>query len=349
MVKKLDILFALGRPFSPLYGSAMKVREQLYKKGLFRSHTLSVPVISIGNLVLGGTGKTPTVQHIAKLLSDAGKSPAIISRGYGGSARNKINIVSDGKTQQLSADAAGDEPYMLAQSLKHIPVLTGTRRIFPCRHAVNTYGSDILILDDGFQHLAVQRDIDLVLFDATYLAGNSRIFPGGPLREPVSSLSRCHAFIITGILDNNTERAERFRELLKVRYPGKPIFFARHEKAKILHGNGRELENVSGLKCYGFCGIANPARFSESLKRLNIELTGVYHLKDHTTYTQKLIEKLSSLAFADRADCFITTQKDYVKLQNLKLSLPIFILDHGYCIEDSFISYLLEKISEFGR
>ncbi len=166
MLKKLNILFTLGRPFSPLYGAAMQAREKLYRSGTLKSHSLPVPVISIGNLVLGGTGKTPTVHYVAKLLKKAGMSPAIISRGYGGSANNPVNIVSDGHKLLLSPEVAGDEPYMLAQMLPQLPVITGSKRINPCTCAIEKFGANILILDDGFQHMAVSRDINLVLFDA---------------------------------------------------------------------------------------------------------------------------------------------------------------------------------------
>ncbi len=123
--------------------------------------------------------------------------------------------MSDGENIILSPTLAGDEPHMLAKSLPGIPVLTGKRRIIPCRYAIDNLQCDVLILDDGFQHIAVKRDIDIVLFDSTTLAGNSRVFPGGPLREPVSALKRCHAFLLTGESITNQERAQKFSNLLQ--------------------------------------------------------------------------------------------------------------------------------------
>jgi len=187
-------LYLLGRPFSPLYSTVMMLRASLYDRHFFRRYKLEAPVISIGNLTMGGTGKTPVVSHLATFLQGQGYRPAIISRGYGGEAGNRVNVVSDGKTIYLDAKQAGDEPRLLAETLPGIPVLTGIVRVLPCRHAIHAMGCNILLLDDGFQHLAVDRDINIVLFSAATLAGNSRVFPGGDLREPVSALRRADVF-----------------------------------------------------------------------------------------------------------------------------------------------------------
>ena len=176
--------FMLGRPLAPLYSLAMLARAQGYRRGLFASHKMPVPVISVGNLLMGGTGKTPLVQYLAQLLQNEGWKPAIISRGYGGRAKDRVNVVSNGQQVLLDAVQAGDEPLLLAESLPGVPVLTGIVRHLPAREAI-AMGADVLVLDDGFQHLAVQRDVNLVLFNADRLAGNSRVFPGGELREPV--------------------------------------------------------------------------------------------------------------------------------------------------------------------
>ena len=173
-----NFYFGLGRPFSPLYSFAMRVRESWYQKGILNSVSFDVPVISIGNLTMGGTGKTPTVKYLAGLLQERGYRPAIISRGYGGATNERVNIVSDGNAILLDADYVGDEPRMLAEALPDVFVLTGVVRKLPAARAVEM-GADVLILDDGFQHLAIQRDVDLVLFHADTLAGNSRVFPGG--------------------------------------------------------------------------------------------------------------------------------------------------------------------------
>lgn len=345
MVNNLELLFLLGRPFSPFYGLAMKARATMYTKGVLRRHRLPVPVISVGNLVLGGTGKTPTVRHLAEFLLRQGYRPAIISRGYGGKAGRKVNLVSDGHTLLLLPEEAGDEPYMLADALPGVPVLTGTRRIFPCRQAVDEYHADILILDDGFQHLAVRRDIDIILFDGSHLAGNSRIFPGGVLREPVSALNRGDAFLITGITEHNRLKAERFAGILRSRFAAKPVFFASLDTCRI-HCPDQALSGIrpSEQLFFAFCGIANPLRFKESLDSMAILPTGFLALPDHVRYNQALMDDICRQASASGASQLITTQKDYVKIKDLDSPLRRNILEIRCRAESGFDLFITKSL-----
>ena len=347
MPNRLDLLFCLGRPLSPLYGLAMKVREKFYEKGLFRSYSLPVPVISVGNLVLGGTGKTPTVRYLAEFLKAEGYRPAIISRGYGGKSRKKVNIVSDGTRLLLGPQQAGDEPCMLARSLPGIPVLTGTRRIRPGRWAVDKLHADLLILDDGFQHLAVKRDVDLVLFDGSDLAGNSRIFPGGVLREPISALHRCNAFLLTGVREENRRRAESFGGLLRSRFAGRPVFYSSIGRHELKDSSYAAAPADRDKVFFGFCGIANPARFEESLKSLGSRLAGCLALSDHASYSQRVVDDLCERARTLGATHLVTTEKDYVKIELLRVSLPIEFLEIGLQRESDFEAYVLQMIESW--
>lgn len=350
----MDLFFFFGRPISPIYSALMKSREKLYHKGIIRQESLAVPVISIGNLVLGGTGKTPTVQHVAKLLSNHGYHPAIISRGYKGKAKEKVNVVSDGENVLLSPALAGDEPYMLAKSLPKTPVLTGTRRLFSCRHSIEHFHTDVILLDDGFQHLNVKRDIDIVLFDSTALAGNSRVFPGGPLREPISALNRCQAFLLTGEEPKNRERTKKFSDLLQQRFSNKPVFISSLKSCSMtkpnklmspsLNSKGTIPDKVSSRKFFGFCGIANPLRFEKSLTGIGIHLASFQVLKDHIIYNQRLVSNLCEKAIELGADSLVTTEKDYVKLQNFNLKLPIYVLQVHHEIEHAFDLFILESL-----
>ena len=349
MSKAIDLFYFFGRPISPIYSVLMRLREKLYHRGIFREQSLPVPVISIGNLVLGGTGKTPTVQHVAKLLSKHGYHPAIISRGYKGKAKEAVNIVSDGENILLSPALAGDEPYMLAKSLPQIPVLTGTRRIFPCRHAIEHFQTDVIILDDAFQHLIVKRDIDIVLFDSTTLAGNSRVFPGGSLREPVSALKRCQAFLLTGQLESNKKRTKRFSNLLQQRFPNRPVFISALNSYKLLGPYGKYPENISPEIFSGFCGIANPLRFEKSLSTIGVQLADFQVLKDHTPYTQALVSNLCKNAVECGADSLVTTEKDFVKLQNFNLNLPLYVLQVQHEMEQSFDLFLLDNLKKLSK
>jgi tetraacyldisaccharide 4'-kinase len=346
MINKLQLLFFFGRPFGPLYGLAMKVREKMYAQGLFRQHFLPVPVISVGNLVLGGTGKTPAVQHLARLLLQNGHQPAIISRGYGGKAKAKANVVADGRKILLSAEEAGDEPSMLADSLPEVPVLTGTRRLHPCRLAMEDYNADVLVLDDGFQHLAIDRDVDIVLFDGTVLAGNNRIFPAGILRESLSALHRCHAFVMTGITEHNSEQAAQFGNFLKRQFKEKPVFFASLGNLKLQcpdnFGNERKTEGPF----FAFCGIANPSRFLNSLNTLSIRQSGFLALPDHVRYHQEMMNDICRQALASGARQLVTTQKDFVKIKNLDSALPRHVVEISFQAENEFDRFVLNAIQK---
>lgn len=326
MSNKLGLLFSLGRPFSPLYGAAMKIRERCYQVGILKQYTFSVPIISIGNLVLGGTGKTPTVQYIATFLKSKGYRPCVISRGYRGKANKSVNVVSDGKRLLLTPEDAGDEPYLLARSLEGVPVLTGKKRYLCCRKAIDEFGIDCIILDDGFQHLSVRRDIDIVLFDSSHLAGNSRIFPGGPLREPVSALQRCSCFLLTGKNSSNSERASKFKELLATRFPEKQLYYSEvsaciEDAKKTFKSN-----NLSSGNSFAFCGIANPERFHHTLATLGVTPLGYKDLADHVQYSQPLINSLVLEAKSLAANSLVTTEKDYVKLKNFDIDMELHVV-----------------------
>ena len=346
-MNKLDFLFTLGRPFSPFYSGLMSLRAFLYRKNLFKTHSLPVPVISIGNLTMGGSGKTPVIRWLAAFLRENGYRPAVISRGYGGNAGGKINLVSDGKTILLDHEDAGDEPYMLARSLKDIPVLTGKKRIHPCLGAINDLKADIILLDDGFQHMAVNRALDLVLFNATTLAGNSRVFPGGELREPVSSLKRCSGFMITGITEDNRTRADRFTELLSSRFPDKPVYHAHLETSEIISAeDSTVISDKTGLdQVYAFCAIANPERFEQTIRSEGISPVEFKAFRDHGKYSKQLMDRLCREAVSSGATSLLTTEKDYVKIAHLSLNLPLYILKIKLEPENDFKEFILNNIS----
>ncbi|MDR0477166.1 MAG: tetraacyldisaccharide 4'-kinase [Desulfobulbaceae bacterium] len=317
-----SLLFAFGRPFSPLYSLAMRLRERAYARNLFRRHQLPVPVISVGNLVLGGSGKTPTVAAICRHLLARGEKPAVISRGYGGQARAAVNIVSDGDSIFLDARAAGDEPYMLATMLPGVAVLTGRKRIFPCQRAV-TMGRTVLVLDDGFQHLAIRRDLDLVLFNATSLAGNSRVFPGGELREPVAALRRADAFVLTGVDGGNRERAGRFAALLNKRFPDKPVFQSQHMLDTFVDQRGQAL-SLPATPLLAVSAIAHPERFHHLLAEAGVALAGHLNFLDHHRYPPDAIEHIAREVKKKGATALIVTEKDRVKLAERVLPCPLF-------------------------
>ncbi len=346
MANKLESLFFFGRPFGPLYGVVMRIREQLYTKHVFTQHKVEVPVISVGNLVLGGTGKTPTVIFLAELLKGHGYRPAIVSRGYGGRAQGEVNVVSDGSTVLMNAIDSGDEPAMIASSLEDSPVLTGKKRIVPCIHAIQELGVNCIILDDGFQHMGVSRDINLVLFDADNLAGNSRIFPGGPLREPVAALKRTSAFLITGQTPANTERSNAFCDLLRSRFSDIPVFTSQYSRPQLWQGD-RELDSIDNLDpAYIFCAIANPERVLKTAHELGIKVKGSSFLPDHKVYSQQLIMTLCKKAEESGARNLITTEKDFIKLKDYQFSLPLYVIKIRQEPEAGFRDFIIGELTK---
>lgn len=351
MMHPSSLAFALGRPFSPLYSWAMRLREAGYRRGFFRSYRFEVPVVSVGNLTMGGTGKTPMVHYLARMLQQHGFKPAVISRGYGGTAGKAVNIVSDGVTLLLDAKVAGDEPRLLAETLPGIPVLTGVVRRLPAQRAIDL-GANVLILDDGFQHLPIRRDVDLVLFSTDRLAGNSRVFPGGELREPVAALRRATGFIMTGVNEGNRERAHRFGELLQAKFSEIPVFYVGYQMDALVsvQGPGSILpmapETIAGQKGFGFCGIAHPASFRATASEHGFELNGFHAFADHQRYPGSIVDRLVSEAQSAGADFLLTTEKDLVKLAHLAeyLPLPLYGLRMQVEADTRFAENILQVI-----
>ena len=342
MNKLRRLAFLLGRPLSPLYGALMRKRAAWYRSGVMESVDLSVPVISVGNLTMGGTGKTPMTIYVAGCLLAAGYKPAIVSRGYGGKARQEINLVSDGKQCLLDVVQAGDEPRLMAESLPGVAVVTGVKRPVAADFAVKELGADVIILDDGFQHMALQRDLDLVLFKAPGFLGSGRVFPGGELREPIEALSRAHAFVITGVDRQNRPAAEDFKKFLGEGFPGKPVFMAEYRFKSLLDQAGESVgKEVLGQELYGFCGLAEPGGFLRTISEQGGGLFGFSVFPDHHPYTATDLDNLVAAAGDFGCDALLTSEKDMVKLRDLPCRLPIYALSVELDLPESFKSLLL--------
>ncbi len=346
--KLINILFFIGRLFSPLYGLAMFTRAWLYSTGIKRSCKLNIPVISIGNLTMGGTGKTPMVMHIARLLIRHGKKPAIVSRGYGGKSKNAINIVSKGHHVLMNAAEAGDEPVLLANTLK-IPVLTGPQRILTGRYIAKNKMADILLMDDGYQHLALHRDINIALFAAHELLGNGWVFPGGQLREPISSLKRAHCFVITGVTDRNKNQVSTFSKKMQKSYPAIPIFKGSYQALALINRRNasQKLDYLTGVPLLAFCGIAKPHSFFDILDsnpKITIKLRQIF--ADHHLYQETDLTSLCQKAKKIGCKAMVTTEKDMVKLKDIDTQMPIWALQVELILEpklDTFLFKMLER------
>lgn len=304
-------------PLAVLYGLAIARRNRRYDRGEGVGRA-GVPVISVGNLAVGGTGKTPTTAWLARHLSTRGRRPAIVTRGYGGNAGVGPLDVSRGSGPIVDATRAGDEPVLLA-SLTAAIVVAGSDRTAGARRAV-ALGADVVLLDDGFQHRRLARDLDLVLLDAARPFGNGFLLPAGPLREPPASLARAGLVLLT-----------RWGGEPIPAGIGCPVVRARHRGAGFRDVSGREVAPPS--RALAFAGIAAPDGFFDSLRASGVELAGTRAFRDHHPYRDAELNALADGARAAGA-AIVTTMKDLARIGGrlpnaIALHVEIELLDPG--------------------
>ncbi len=307
----------------------MSLRQFFYKKGLLRSYKVSAPVICVGNLTMGGSGKTPVVLHIVKLLQNQRLQPAVISRGYKSKNKEDVHVVSDVTGVISTPASAGDEPYLLAQKLPGVPVLTGKNRLLPAQRAIAEFHSNIILLDDGFQHLRLQRDLNLVLFNCSTLNRHYHVFPGGLLREPYTALQRSHAIIFTNYSREYKEDVAAFTKKISDYLNHTNIFTSEYRPSSLtdISGNTRPLDSFKSNDTFlGFCGIASPERFRKTLDSLQYQLSDFCTFSDHHAFTKKDMDIIIKKAISCNAKACITTEKDMVKLQSFSPSYPVYSL-----------------------
>ncbi len=303
------------------YGWAVHARSLFYSLGLLEIRTLPCPVISIGNITVGGTGKTPLVMALAKGLMKKGISVAILSRGYKGKRISKP-VVSDGKAIFLSPEESGDEPFLMARACEGIPVLVGKDRFTNGRIALQQFGVKGLLLDDGYQHLSLYRNINILLIDSHIGFGDHTLLPRGILREPLSQLRRTDIFLLTKVESPQTIRPLE-KEIYQI-HPSSQVFHSHYEPVSLVSPDDHEeeLHSLEGRKVLVLSGVANPAYFSSMLRKCGAEIIEEAVFPDHHRYTP---EDLSSIERKSKAaDCIVTTEKDMVKLKELDVHhLPI--------------------------
>ncbi len=307
-VSTLPLLFA-----SLPYRTAVKLRTLAYCRGVIKQQRLPGIVVSIGNITTGGTGKTPAVMMMAEWGRKQGYNVAVLSRGYGGKYRQEILDVSDGKQILAGPEDSGDEPFLLAARLKDVAVIVSRNRYKAGWHAIRRYGSNFFILDDGFQHLQLARDIDIVLVDTSNPFGNGHVLPWGPLREPVSHIRRANICIFTHSADFPTgiiEKISRHNKNLS-------FFFAEHLPEEIVFPGSNEREQVDFLNkktVIAFAGIAHPAAFKKTLLDHGADMLYFKRFPDHYSFSGTdvgfLLEQKKRLG----ARYLITTEKDWSRL-----------------------------------
>jgi len=312
-------------PISILYSGVVRLRNLFYQTGLFKVRKLGCRVISVGNVTVGGTGKTPMVIMLANLLKEKGYRPAILSRGYGGKKKSRVNVVSDGRNILSGPDEAGDEPVLIAKSAGNIPVVTGKKRYLTGKYAIEHFGADVLILDDAFQHRSVFRDIDIVLLDEKSPFGNGFVIPGGELREPVNALERADIIVKTGIGRQETEISEQGSGV-RGQGPDTHIFEAYRRPVALLRGGTGDafpLDHLCGKKTLAFAGIARPDSFRETIASVGGEVVAFLSFPDHHVYTAGDLDRIRTAVSESSTQIILTTEKDGIKL----IDFPDFLRD----------------------
>lgn len=290
---------ALLWPLAQLYRALISLRHVGYSFGILRTHRLHTPVISIGNITVGGTGKTPTVIFLAQWLQQRGKKVCVLSRGYGREGAGTV-VVSDGQSVQAHWTQAGDEPVLIANRLAGAAVVVDADRVRGGRVAQSLFKPDVILLDDGLQHRRLYRDLDIVTFRRRAPLGNGFLLPAGPLRESTRRLRRCHLLWFNG--DGEAEQ---------VAAGTMPHLHSRYQLLDVVdrYGRTRALPE-SGTKVVGFCGIAHPLNFHSSLQALGVHVEKMIAYPDHYVYQSKDIDFLNT--FSNRL--LLTTEKDWIKV-----------------------------------
>jgi tetraacyldisaccharide 4'-kinase len=296
-------------------------------------------VISIGNIVAGGTGKTPAVAAIAKLLQNKDFQVAILLRGYKRRSREEITVVSDGANLLCSREESGDEADMLARQLTKIPIIVGKQRYLTGKAALNRFNSDILILDDGFQHRQLGRDIDILTIDATQPYGTGRLLPIGTLREPITTIQRADIILLTRTDAVGTNIADLKAELNRL-VPNTLILESVHQPTSLYRLNQSDehttmpIGDLTGKRLLAVCGIGNPDAFVATLEKYNPKTVELLAFPDHHVYTESDLQQISHQMQQCEAEWIVTTQKDEQKLASLSTELPIVVLAIELVITD---------------
>lgn len=310
------------------YGSLMTTRRALYRSGFFPSVHAGVPTVCVGNVTVGGTGKTPLVAEICRILQELGARPAVLTRGYRGRLRGRIAAVSDGTRVLLDPATAGDEPVLLAERLRNVPVMAGADRRLSSAEAIRRFGVNVLVMDDGFQHLRLRRDLNIVVVDATRPFGNTHCLPRGTLREPLAALADAHLFVLSRTDLVDAERKVRLKEELAALNPSAPIIETVHAPDVMRDpatGELRETAWLRGRKVVGFAGIGNPEAFFGELSRLGATVVETVAFPDHHPYSAADVARLAKWAGLTNAEALVTTEKDGMRLRPfLPLPVPVW-------------------------
>ncbi len=326
----------------------------LYDRGAFETFDLGARTISIGNITAGGTGKTPLVAYVAESLAAREEKVCILTRGYGRKNAHKRVLVSDGEQILARPEEAGDEPFELAQKLLgKAVVIADADRVSAAEWAKRKFGVTAFVLDDGFQHRRVKRDIDLVCIDATNPFGGGKMLPSGRLREPLVNLNRADIIVITRA--NQAEDISNLKSQISDLNANAEIFEAKNdivetvslkefhaktqrtqsEEKSVLDDAGLTKHAAKSKPALAFCGIGNPESFFEQLRTENFSVAAAETFRDHHIYTQQDVVSIENQAHKNGAEILFTTAKDAVKLLDLKFEIPCYVVEIKMNIDDA--------------
>lgn len=324
---KSGILVFFLRFLSAVYLLGYAIRKFFYHIRLIKAKELNAKVISIGNITLGGSGKTPFVLYLSKKLNEKGINFAILTRGYGRSSKTTKELkrisAADVKWEEV-----GDEPFLLSSHLPEVPLIVDKDRYYSGKIALDKYKSNVLILDDGFQHWRLKRDLDIMMVDSSVDLETEKLFPAGRLREPLSSIKRAGIFILSRV--NQSSNKDKIKALLQKLNPQAPIAESILEVTSVLSWKDKteiELKSLKGKKGLAFCGIGNPYSFERTLKSMGIEILNAFFFMDHYIYTRKEFISLEEEGKKQGVDFLITTEKDSIRLPEIKeLRIPLLVV-----------------------
>ena len=327
--------------FSYIVSTITSFRNFLYDKKILSINNISVPVISVGNVELGGTGKTPVVLYLSKLLLKNGYNPGIVSRGYKRTSRGQ-QLVSDGRQIFLNHKNAGDEPFLIAKSLIGVPIIVNKNRVSGSKYIIKHFGVNVIILDDAFQHRKINRTIDIVLLNSNTPLNKLKLFPLGLLREGFNNIFRSDILIVTKKNNSSSDKNLKFYKSLYFHNK----FFSSNNFS-LINPLSNEPINIKSLSkdVFAFCGIGDPVYFKRSLRSLNINICLFKSFSDHQNYSNLILNNLESILSDQKIKTIITTEKDYVKLPlSFCKKFSILVLKIDFVFEDSFDSLILKML-----
>ncbi len=318
-------------PFIPIYLLIFYL-----KRSITRQKKFNIPIICIGNITTGGTGKTPAVIELAKILISTGYHPGIVSRGYHGTRSKEGAIVADGNKLLLTPVESGDEPFLVAKSLKNVPVAICSSRSKAINSLIDKFQVDTIIMDDGFQNNSVYKNISIAMIDATNPFGNRLILPAGNLREPEESLRRSDLIIINNSELVSNKQLVYLTSKIKRISQGKAIFYSNYQNDflyQMKNPKSRiQLSGIKNKKILIVTGIANPTAFATAIKKYDPYYVSAVTFSDHHVYTLKEIKKF--LKESDSFNLVITTEKDYVKMADFQFNEKFYVLKISLLIKE---------------